>query len=51
MEYLSPIVFYTAIMKMLLKDERIKKCGFVSILNKKVKENVLMGYNKRDKAF
>ena len=31
MEYLSSIVFYTAILKILFKDAIIKKCGFVSI--------------------
>ena len=31
MEHLSSIVFHTVIVKMLLKDERIKKCGIVSI--------------------
>ena len=30
-EYLSSVVFHTVILKMLLKDERTKKCGFVSI--------------------
>ena len=29
--YLSSVVFHTVILKMLLKDERTKKCGFVSI--------------------
>ena len=32
MEYLSSVVFHTVILKMLLQDERTKKCGFVSLL-------------------
>ena len=36
MEYLSSIVFHSVILKMLLKDERTKKCGFVSIKRTKL---------------